>query len=439
METNITKKLVKTPFTETTELLDDSDGIFYNPASAGLSLFENIRVVFQWATEDDSNHWPINAPFLNILAASELTFSNDTWQNLQKSLSNTVPLNSHCVQETNDYKPSQKNKLHLNTSDSASATKNGKFIYVTVPMFPFRVAAPNSCFKYKLNKKPLFPPLTRFKIIFQKQNKFPQKVLMDYSKVTTNDIVSNTTLADTKWQYGTTGAEWSCHAIKTKILDMKMYIERIIISQSDPLKDRKLFTYKYSYSRFVLSPITSHSSQQIELKWDINRLPISMEIFFLRDQDLLYDSSMKSPISINKFYIPPKLSEMELRYKHQNDKLFDNIKLSELNVNKINSSKMNYFNYLKLHSFISFTSSIEDYFSVNSTYGTGTMNIFPVDLTGRYLENSILMRGLILVLTFNNVLSSADIKWQVVIKYNYLKNIYLKRIPENIEVTIDPH
>ena len=46
---------------------------------------------------------------------------------------------------------------------------------------------------------------------------------------------------------------------------------------------------------------------------------------------------------------------------------------------------------------------------------------------------------LILYLEFSGILTSADIKWSICIKYNYLKNAYFKRIPNNIEVTFDPH
>ena len=307
-------------------------------------------------------------------------------------------------------------------------------------MYPFRLASPFFANKYKLAKKPLFPPLTKMKIIFKKQTNFPQKYLMDYTKFGIEHLTKNTPLTSPNWQWGAGAAEGTLKELKTTIMNMHLCIERIAVEpKSDPLKDKRFLTFKYSYSRFILTPLTPHTSQELELRWDIDRLPLTVELFFVRDQDLIHNSATKCPASINRFLLPPKLESFEIRYKDKREKLLDNLKLEALNTPKITPSKLNYFNYLKLHSFIGFKEKIEDYFSTNQTEGkSGSLNIFPIDLTARNLESNIITRGLIMFLKFGAVLEDADIKWNLCAKYNYIKHVHFTKIPNNIEVSFDP-
>ena len=429
----------KTSTTETTELVVDNDGIYFPPATAGLSLFEAVTAVWQFSKQDISNHYPFAANFLNWHAASELYFSSPQWISLQNARGNTIPLNT---ENTADYINLQKSKLHDDQSDKHTATRNGKFLYLTIPMFPFRLTSPFFANKYKLSKKPLFPPLTKLKIIFKKQTNFPQKYLMDYVKFGTDVMAKNSNLTDAHWQWGPDAAKWSLLDVKTTLLNMHLCVERISVDQkSDPLKDSRYLTFKFSYSRFILSPLTPHTSQELELRWDINRLPLTVELFFVRDQDLIHNPGTKCPASINRFLLPPKLESFEIRYKDKKEKLLDNLKIDQLNSPKISPSKLNYFNYLKLHSFIGFNEKIEDYFStaqeVSSLRKPGNLNLFPVDLTGRNLETNIITRGLIMFLKFSSTLQNEDTKWHLCSKYNYIKNVHFTKIPNNIEVTYD--
>ena len=425
--------------TDTTELLDNSDGIYFNPGSAGLTFFESVSVIYQFSKEDISNHYPFAANFLNWHAASELYFSSPQWISLQKSHDNTIPLNTIDI-TSNPYKELQSCKIHIDKTDTPSDTKNGKIFYLTIPMFPFRMASPYVASKYKLPKKPLFPPLTKLKIIFKKQTNFPQTYLMDYVKFGTSVFTANAPVTNPTWTWGSGATEFVLKEVKSTILNMHLCVERISVEpKSDPLKDKRYFTFKYSYSRFVLSPLTPHSSQELELKWDIERLPITVELFFVRDQDLIHNAINKCPAAINRFILPPKLETLEVRYKDKREKMLDNLKIDSLNTPKITSSKLNYFNYLKVHNFIGFNEKIEDYFSTSQTSGkTGNLKIFPIDLTGRNLETNIITRGLILFLKFSSILGQADIKWHVCAKYNYLKNVTFTKIPNNVEVSFDP-
>ena len=200
----------------------------------------------------------------------------------------------------------------------------------------------------------------KLKIIFKKQTNFPQKYLMDYVKFGTDVMAKNSNLTDAHWQWGPDAAKWSLLDVKTTLLNMHLCVERISVDQkSDPLKDSRYLTFKFSYSRFILSPLTPHTSQELELRWDINRLPLTVELFFVRDQDLIHNPGTKCPASINRFLLPPKLESFEIRYKDKKEKLLDNLKIDQLNSPKISPSKLNYFNYLKLHSFIGFNEKID--------------------------------------------------------------------------------
>ena len=436
-ETRITKKNNATSAIKK-ELLDDSDGIYFPPASAGLSLFEGVTVLWQFSKEDISNHYPFAANFLNWHAASELYFSGPQWIPLQRAKENTVPLNT-VNQSTKAYKDLQSCKLHTDQDDGASATKNGKYFYITIPTYPFRLASPFFANKYKLRKKPLFPPLTKLKIIFKRQTNFPQKYLMDYVKFDTDSLTKNTTLTSPTWSWGIGADAWTLEDVKTTILNMHLCVERISVEQkSDPLRDKRHLTFKYSYSRFILSPLTPHTSQELELRWDVDRLPLTLELFFVRDQDLIHNAATNCPASINRFLLPPKLESFEIRYKDKREKMFDNIKIENLNTPKINPSKLNYFNYLKLHSFIGFNEKIEDYFSTNQAKKGGSLNCFPIDLTARNLESNIITRGLIIFLKFSSVLQPEDNKWHLCQKYDFIKHVHFTKIPNNIDVSFDP-
>ena len=261
---------------------------------------------------------------------------------------------------------------------------------------------------------------------------------MDYVKFDTDSLTKNKTLTNPTWNWGANDEAWTLIDVKTKILNMHLCVERISVEQkSDPLRDKRFLTFKYSYSRFILSPLTPHTSQELELRWDVDRLPLTLQLFFVRDQDLIHNAGTKCPVSINRFLLPPKLESFEIRYKDKREKMFDNIKVEGLNTPKINPTKLNYFNYLKLHSFIGFNAKIQDYFSTVDAKKGGNLNCFPIDLTGRNLESNIITRGLLIFLKFSSVLAPEDIKWHLCCKYEFIKHVHFTRISNNIEVSFD--
>ena len=104
---------------------------------------------------------------------------------------------------------------------------------------------------------------------------------MDYVKFDTDALTKNKTLTNPTWNWGANDEAWTLMDVKTKILNMHLCVERISVEQkSDPLRDKRFLTFKYSYSRFILSPLTPHTSQELELRWDVDRLPLTLQLFF---------------------------------------------------------------------------------------------------------------------------------------------------------------
>ena len=419
---------------ETEKLLDDSQYISYPPSSAALSLFDRISIQFQMKdiTAETSMHWPYPAQFLQLQATSDLMFSSSEWIELQKSFGNYPPINTLKVQDVLTYKEIAKHKLHSDQNDKPPAKSNGKFLYGLIPFFPFRLASPYfEKFIPELNQKVLLPPLTNIRVGFRKQRDFDQISRMEYANIAVDDITSNQQLTEKK--YGTGAEQYTIGKIRTEILSFKMCIEKIYVEpKHDILREIKLFTYTYNYSRYVVHPLTNHSSYELPIKWDSQTKPISMEFFFLRDQDLNYDSNYHCPVSLNRFFLPKQLETWELRSIDNSDKLFDNLFLTELNTNNVNTSKQNYLNYMKLHYFIPLQTKFEDVFSLNQTTvsDTGTRNIYPISFVGRNIEKSLILKGLKLFLKFNGSLST---KWNLVTKFNYLADASCRRVPNNLE------
>ena len=418
-------------------LLDDSLGIYFPPCSSALSFFDKISIQYQMKdqTNETSMHWPYPAQFLQLQAASDLIFSSSAWRNLQKTLGNYAPSNVEKVQDPTIYKPIAQSKLHENDSDKPPTSFNGKFLYGSIPCFPFQLVSNHFKESLFFPRKILLPPQTNIRVAFRKQEYFNQKSRMEYTRVSVNDITSNQAISEDYSKYGTGGNEWKVDQIKTEILSMKMCVEKILVEPKfDPYRDLKIHSYMYSYSRYVTHPFTSHSSIQIPIKWDTASVPLTMEFFFLRDQDLNYESSMKCPVTLNRFYLPKQLESWEIRQKDQ-DKLFDNLYITELNKNNVNISKQNYLEYMKRSGFLPRETKFEEVFSCNITTktDTGTRNIYPVSFIARKVPTSLIHKGLILFLKFDGSLSSENSKWQLITKFNYISEAFCKKLPDNLQ------
>ena len=215
-----------------------------------------------------------------------------------------------------------------------------------------------------------------------------------------------------------------------------MCVEKILVQPKyDPYKELKVHVYTYSYSRYITHPLSSHSSFQIPLKWDTESVPLSLEFFFLRDQDLNYESSMNCPVSLNRFYLPKQLESWEIRQTDHIDKLFDNLYIDELNKNNKNVSKQNYLEYMKRNGFVPMETKYEEIFSCNEKVksDTGTRNIYPINFNARKIPSFFTHKGLILFLKFDGSLSAANSKWQLITKFNYLAHAYCKRLENNLQ------
>ena len=308
--------------TKTEKLLDDSAGISYPLSSAGLSLFDRITIQFQMKdiTAETSMHWPYPAQFLQLQATSDLMFSSSSWKEQQECFGNYPPTNTLKVQDVANYKEIVKHKVHADQNDKPPTKSNGKFLYGLIPFFPFRLATPYfEKFIPELNQKVLLPPLTNIRVGFRKQRDFDQIARMEYANISVDDITSNEQL--TEKTYGTGAGQYTIGKINTEILSFKMCIEKIYVEpKHDILRETKLFTYTYNYSRYVVYPLSNHSSYELPLKWDSESAPITMEFFFLRDQDLNYDSNYHCPVSLNRFYLPKQLETWELRSIDNSDK-----------------------------------------------------------------------------------------------------------------------
>ena len=425
--------------TKSVGLLDDSFGIYYPPSSAALSFFDKITLTYQMRdqTAETSMHWPYPAQFLNIQAATELMFSSSSWKNLQKTIGNTPSLNTILYTENlNAYKDLAKHKLHKDENDGPPTTLNGKFLYGVLPFFPFRLNSPNLRNKFQLPGKILLPPFTHIRVGFRK-NDLPQNARMEYVGITAKTIASNETITTDgmKRTMEVPPNQFKIDKIFTEIKSMRLCCEKIMVEPKyDIFRDQKLITYTYSYSRCILYPMSNHSSVEIPIRWDTQRLPITFEFFFLRDHDLNYELAKNCPVSLNRFYLPNQLQRWELRYQDKSDLLYDNLYISDLNENNVNQSKMNYLNYCKLHQFYSHETQFEDVFSVDNTTGeTGYQNIYPIDLSARNIQSSLILKGLTLFLKFQAPVTTTTQKWQLVTKFNYIGDLSIRRLQNNLE------
>ena len=198
-------------------------------------------------TNETSMHWPYPAQFLQLQATSDLIFSSSSWRQIQESFGNYVPKNTLRVQDTNEYKPYAKSKLHIDVNDKPPATLNGKFLYGTIPFFPFQLVSPHFKNALHLPRKIILPPLTNLRIAFRKQANFDQVARMEHSAVSVDKITSNQTVANGYGTHGASGNEWTPEKIKTEILSMKMCVEKILVEPKfNPYQELKVHTYTYS-------------------------------------------------------------------------------------------------------------------------------------------------------------------------------------------------
>ena len=162
--------------TKTENVLDDSAGIYYPPSSAALSLFDKISIQYQMKdqTNETSMHWPYPAQFLQLQATTDLIFSSSSWRHLQESFGNYVPSNTLRIQDIGNYKPTADSKLHIDTNDKPPKTFNGKFLYGSIPCFPFQAVSQHFKNSLGFTSKIILPPLTNLRIAFRKQNDFDQ-------------------------------------------------------------------------------------------------------------------------------------------------------------------------------------------------------------------------------------------------------------------------
>ena len=155
---------------------------------------------------------------------------------------------------------------------------------------------------------------------------------------------------------------------------------------------------------------------------------------FIRENDLVYNKDSNLTFGSNRFFIPETLYSITLRHTDFELRTYDGFKIIELNSKKRDTSKINYFHYLKTHGFIDQDIDIQDYFELNKTNG-GCLNVFPVSIKGRGMDNSLLARGFRILLEYNG--QGNNTNWFLCIRWIFSGVIDIKKNLDNLHLKFD--
>ena len=424
--------------TPTKSLTQPYENISWPPAMSGLNLFSKITVLWQRQYNDDTNRFPLTSTFLNNIAAQDLMFNSDNiyrdWQagygnipNYNTSMDYYAVDNTNSTSPSNDFKMLNDLKLHnhaatdapanISTVDAklnAGVALNGKLHSITLPVFPFTPTTKYLQEQYNLPEKIILPPYTYIRVILEK-TKIPYINLMNNKQVTLAQNIKNTPIS---YSGVVTDIYIKIHALYFQIEKYKPLT---------PLYTNATLNFNYSYNSIDFQKLSSNTTQEYRLQWDGDVIPNYCYLYFLRDYDLLYNANTKLTISNDKFLLPEHLDEISLTHIDWQNTIFDLVKLKNLNNLKKDPTKINYLAYLKLNGFIPKTLKYHEYFS--TTELTGFQNCFPIKMTGRGLNNSLVSRGFNVLLQYKN---SNTTNWYLVVRWVFCNTVNILQTKENI-------
>ena len=404
----------------------DENKFSFVPSTSGLSIFKNVTVSYMNHTKDESLTFPQEGVFLNLVTAQDLFFAPKEFLERQRKLNNFRISNS--FRTGSDRIPDDLNKmrfakLHKSATDApiianvsgndAGGAASGKIHYIYISRSPFVANNPYVAEKYNLEEQILFPPKSTVRVVLYK-NELDLKFLSLHKEI---DMVKQST------NNNATDQDWRLKKVSYYIHNIYLAVNRIKLSPEHPLSNSHYYN-NITVNHFDLVEITSATSQKIPINWRSATPPIYIIISFLRQQDVIFNTTKNLPQALNQFFLPQGLSTLTVRDQDYINEVFDGIKLENLDKQDHHKSKHEYIEYLKRHKFVSEEFTFEDMFSLDTTIETGACNLFPVNLVGREIKNDPLNNGLELELGFSR---PNDKGWFVSIRAVFLGQFLMSR------------
>ena len=382
----------------------DENKFAFSPSTSGLSLFKNITVSYMNNTKDESLTFPQEGVFLNLATAQDFFLSPKKFQDTQRNLNNFKMSNRFRIGSgkiPDDLNKMRFTKIHQSATDApiiagvelndAGGSTSGKIHYMYISRTPFVANNPYVSSKYNLEDQILFPPKSTVRVVLYK-NELPFKFLSMHKEIDFNAQIQNNNATEDAWNW----KKLSYH-----IHNIYLAVNRIKISPEHPISNKHFYN-NITVNHFDLIELTTATSQKIPINWRSDTPPMYIIISFLRQQDVIFNTTKNLPQALNQFFLPSGLTSLTVRDQDYINEVFDGIKIENLDLQDHHRSKHEYIEYLKKHDFVPESFEFEDMFSLDRTIGTGACNLFPVNLVGREIKSDPLSNGLELELKFRN-------------------------------------
>ena len=382
----------------------DENKFAYVPSTSGLSIFKNITVSYMNNTKDESLTFPQEGVFLNLVTAQDFFLSPQKFQETQKRLNNFKISNQFLIGSgkiPENLNKMRFAKLHKTKTDgpvipnveenNVGGAASGKVHYLYISRTPFVANNPYVSSKYNLEDQILFPPKSTVRIVLYK-NDLSFKFLSMHKEIDIPAQINNNNNTENAWRW---------KKVSYYLHNIYLAINRIKISPEHPISNKHFYN-NITANHFDLIELTSATSQKIPINWRSNTPPMYIVISFLRQQDVIFNTTKNLPQALNQFLLPAGLTSLTVRDQDYINEVFDGIKIENLDVQDHHKSKHEYIEYLKKHNFVADSFEFEDMFSLDATIETGVCNIFPVNLVGREIKSDPLSNGLELELKFRN-------------------------------------
>ena len=404
----------------------EEETVRYPLSTNGLNIFKNISVTYNNHLKDESVTFPQDGCFLNRMVTQDIYFSNEEFQKHQFAYNNLAINNKFTLGSlTAPYKKAVNSKVHNTYTDAPvipgvagnnnGGAVNGKIHYLYISRPPFQATNNYLKHKYGFNSNIVFPPFSTIRIVFFK-NDLPFKYLCENAETDDAAQVANVQFANNAFNH---------REIKPYIHSMHL---AVIKSKLNPMKSKppERHLHNITINHFDVFELSDATTQRFTINWRSHETPLYLVLSFLRQQDLVFNSGHNLPQALNKFYLPPNLKSITIRQADYASDVFDGIRIDNLDKIDYHPTKLQYFEYLKLHGFISNKSSFEDLFCVSTGIGNGFTNLFPINLVGRQTSSKPHQEGLEVELRFTTPLLT---KWFLDVRY--LFNSYFNFIKKS--------
>ena len=390
---------------------NDPNPIAFQPSSSGLSLFNDIDISYMNYYNERSLTYPQSGTFLNILTAQDLLFAPEPeFHKIQNSLNNEKISPKFMVGQEKSITvdsgmASRKfSKIHENATDapfiqgvinnpvSGNNAASGKIHYVYIPRNPFVAVNNYLHHRYKLPYTVIFPPNSTLRIVFHK-NQIPIKYLMDNQE-------ADSLIQTKNGKVNFSDATFNKRNVKVHIHKAHLLIKRTKLIPSKEFPLNSYFFSNIMMNHFELMELSSATSQKIPIIWRTEEPPLYIIISFIRQQDIVFNSTVNLPQALNKFYLPEYLTSLSIRQRDYINELYDGIKIKNLNIPDYHPSKAQYIEYIKRQGFVGPDFTFEELFCTDVGKGAGFCNCFPISLVGRDISSSLYSKGLELELEF---------------------------------------